>query len=190
MNSAESQLAVEQACWHLVADEYSLPAGHHSLASIKKFAHQIFNLDSDTIIVGRDPSVCSVLLPGSRISRQHALLHVLKEGLMVRDLDSVNGTYVNGEKISEAVVGPGDVLSFDKITLKVLPPGQDPNELTKLYLKPANRPSQADHTGVAASPDKGRKNKVKLFSFFDGDLALVLTAAVCFLLGLSIAFIV
>jgi pSer/pThr/pTyr-binding forkhead associated (FHA) protein len=39
--------------------------------------------------------------------------------LLVRDLNSTNGTFINGEKISEAVLKPGQTLRFGQVELKI-----------------------------------------------------------------------
>jgi serine phosphatase RsbU (regulator of sigma subunit) len=59
--------------------------------------------------IGREPS-CDVLLADLTVSRRHA--RVVWEGadLVVEDLDSSGGTFVNGERVSRAVVRPGDVI--------------------------------------------------------------------------------
>jgi len=47
-----------------------------------------------------------VAQPG--ISRKHALVSATKKGYMVQDLDSQNGTYVNGTRITEQALADGD----------------------------------------------------------------------------------
>lgn len=63
-----------------------------------------------TIIIGRD-STCNVILNDNFVSRQHAQLIVLdNEQVIIKDLSSRNGTFVNGTRISESYLNPGDVL--------------------------------------------------------------------------------
>src|SRR5438132_8535871 len=56
-----------------------------------------------------EPSVsshhCEVLLRGSDV--------------VVRDLNSTNGTYINGEKVSESVIKPGQVLRLGQIEMRL-----------------------------------------------------------------------
>ncbi len=54
------------------------------------------------VIIGRAPD-CDVCLPHPSISRYHALLERRPEGLRLRDLNSVNGTFVSGQRITEPV---------------------------------------------------------------------------------------
>lgn len=57
---------------------------------------QLFPLDRERSILGRHPD-CDIVLDAGAVSRQHAqILHVGNE-FFVEDLDSRNGTFVNGE---------------------------------------------------------------------------------------------
>jgi transcriptional regulator with AAA-type ATPase domain len=60
-------------------------------------------------VVGRDPS-CDTVLEGSEVSRRHAELRVDGPLLVVRDLQSSNGVFVNGVRTTDAPLGPGDVV--------------------------------------------------------------------------------
>ena len=62
----------------------------------------------------------SVLEPG--LSRKHCELVVEGDKLMIRDLGSVNGTWVNGDKIEEVELKDGDRLQFDKVKFIVSSP--------------------------------------------------------------------
>lgn len=63
-----------------------------------------------TISIGRDAKN-QIVLNDSFVSRHHAQLVVLDDGrIMLKDLGSANGSFVNGKKVSEAVLNPGDVV--------------------------------------------------------------------------------
>lgn len=70
--------------------------------------------------IGRssDSQVC---IDDESISRAHCQLFLgSDESLQVRDLNSLNGTYVNGEKIKKVhSLYPGDVIQVGSITLRV-----------------------------------------------------------------------
>ena len=59
--------------------------------------------------VGRDPR-CEVVIPDPTVSRQHARLAVDGEELVVEDLGSSGGTYVNGVRVSRAELRRGDLV--------------------------------------------------------------------------------
>ena len=55
------------------------------------------------------------------VSRVHCRLTVLADGsLEVRDLDSTNGTFVNGRRIDTACLAPGDRLGVGRMELVAL----------------------------------------------------------------------
>jgi hypothetical protein len=75
-------------------------------------------LASGQITLGRSSS-CQLVFDDDTVSRRHAAL-VLKHGAWhVVDLGSSNGTYVNGRRVIEAEVRPGDELTLGgaKLTL-------------------------------------------------------------------------
>ena len=74
---------------------------------------KIFELANESTLLGRGKD-CDIVIPGNHLSRSHAL--ILKQGdhLVLKDLDSSNGSYVNEIRISgEQIVRPGDRLRFD-----------------------------------------------------------------------------
>lgn len=72
----------------------------------------------DTIKIGRDPSN-HIVIEGNHISRRHADFFLEESQLMVRDLNSSNGTFVNGEQITERAIFLGDEVSFDSVKFMV-----------------------------------------------------------------------
>jgi predicted component of type VI protein secretion system len=63
---------------------------------------------------------CTIRIPSSEISRRHCRLRVENDLVTVEDLESINGTFVNGRRIREAeLVRPGDRLSLGPVTFVV-----------------------------------------------------------------------
>jgi pSer/pThr/pTyr-binding forkhead associated (FHA) protein len=58
-------------------------------------------------VIGRSRS-CNLRLPSADASRRHAEILAGRDGYVVRDLRSTNGTFVNGERIQERTLRPGD----------------------------------------------------------------------------------
>ena len=63
--------------------------------------------------IGRG-SECDLVLDEPEMSRQHACIESTGSGIYLRDLGSVNGTYVNGIAVRDAVLKPGDQIAFDQ----------------------------------------------------------------------------
>ena len=60
-----------------------------------------------------------LILRDRTVSRRHAAIFRTERGWKIRDLDSANGTYVNGRKTSESAIKPGDIVIVGKATLLV-----------------------------------------------------------------------
>jgi predicted component of type VI protein secretion system len=54
------------------------------------------------------------------VSRQHCELYEADGQLMVRDLGSLNGTFVNNQKVSEAPLPPGELLTIGTVTFRAV----------------------------------------------------------------------
>lgn len=65
----------------------------------------------DNTSIGRSPSN-DVVLKAPKVSRQHAAINRYNEQHILIDLKSSNGVYVNGAKVDEAVLNPGDEVSI------------------------------------------------------------------------------
>jgi hypothetical protein len=56
---------------------------------------------------GRDRE-CEIILSGALVSRQHAVICVEGPQVILTDIGSTNGCYVNGERVETALLSPGD----------------------------------------------------------------------------------
>ena len=79
-----------------------------------------FLLDSDTTTAGRHPS-SDIFLDDVTVSRRHAEFVRTADGFNVRDVGSLNGTYVNRERIDEAALAGGDEVQVGKYRLVFYP---------------------------------------------------------------------
>ena len=102
------------------ADVTGLPAGRSAPAAIEVlWMKQNFPLTDGEHIAGRDAE-CSLIIEGSTVSRQHARITVADEAAMIEDLESTNGTYVNGTRITAPTrLAHGDELSLGSEILEV-----------------------------------------------------------------------
>src|SRR6266446_9217223 len=53
------------------------------------------------------------------VSSHHCEIVLRGAEVMVRDLNSTNGTFINGEKVAESVIKPGQVLRVGQIEIKL-----------------------------------------------------------------------
>lgn len=88
--------------------------------------------------VGRD-EILEIPLDDPTVSRRHARLRVSEGGVMVLDLRSSNGTFLNGQPIKRELATPGDRLRFAEVGFKldrVSPELGQPEQKKKKGLKP------------------------------------------------------
>ncbi len=69
-------------------------------------------------------------IPETSVSSHHAEILLRGNEVVVRDLNSTNGTYINGEKITEAVLKPGQILRLGTVEMR-LETGDSPPAMTK-----------------------------------------------------------
>jgi EAL domain-containing protein (putative c-di-GMP-specific phosphodiesterase class I) len=106
--SMTSTLQVNRTAWHLcgqLADDQPV---------------RRFRVDASRFIIGRKPEA-SLCIPSATVSREHAELTIVERGLLLRDLGSTNGSYVNGVRLTEpCTVGHGDLLQFGQVVFRVI----------------------------------------------------------------------
>lgn len=81
--------------------------------------HEV-ELPGHLCVVGRDPG-CDIVLNDAKCSRRHAVIEETPEGVTVRDSGSANGIYVNGKKVENSPLRPGDTLRMGAVKLRLLP---------------------------------------------------------------------
>jgi len=80
--------------------------------------------------VGRN-SDCDICIPIDEISRNHAKLQTASDGVVVEDLASANGTFVNDQRVHAGTLRkPGDELRFDTVRFLLMAPAQDMQRAT------------------------------------------------------------
>ena len=75
-----------------------------------------------SMTIGRQ-SDCGIPIQAEEISRHHARLQVTTEGVMVEDLGSANGTWINDKRVHTGMLMPGDELRLDTVRFLLLAPG-------------------------------------------------------------------
>jgi DNA-binding winged helix-turn-helix (wHTH) protein len=102
------------------AEVINLPAAGSPLASIEVlWMKQSVPLTDGEHIAGRDAE-CSLAIDGTTVSRRHARITVAHGAATIEDLDSTNGTYVNGARITAPVrLVPGDEFALGTEVLRI-----------------------------------------------------------------------
>src|SRR5689334_7064282 len=100
---------------------------------------QVYPLDQFPFTLGRDPAN-QLAVDGAGVSRRHAQLSLAGDALVLEDLGSSNGTYVNGVRLT----APRHLQANDQITL-----GQNVEFVVE---GPPARPAATVFEGQAAAP--------------------------------------
>ena len=59
-----------------------------------------FKMQKEVVTIGRNPSICDLILDETGIGRMHAEIHHNQGQYYIKDNQSLNGTYVNGKRIT------------------------------------------------------------------------------------------
>lgn len=107
-----------------------------------------------------------LVIDDPRVSRNHAQLRAIKGRFVLFDLNSTGGTFVNGQRTSQTVLYPGDVISLAGVALifgQDNPPTRpDLSQTSPLNLEPGmnERPTAVlDQNTVDLKSDKTKKSK-------------------------------
>lgn len=91
----------------------------------KGFVGTSFELKGDKVTVGRlEDNTFQIAEPS--VSSHHCEVFLRGDEVVVKDLNSTNGTYINGQQIKEAVLKPGQVMRLGSVEMQLedgtLPP--------------------------------------------------------------------
>jgi hypothetical protein len=112
---------------------------------------QTFMLDQDLISLGRDPG-SDIVISDPQISRKHARIRRQAGLLVIEDVGSTNGTFVNGVRLIDPhTLVNGDVINLgDAVTLTYH--GQDIAVTERTAEQPAVSPAPPSHAPPPPSP--------------------------------------
>ena len=77
-----------------------------------------FQLTDTRVTIGRQAD-CSIILEDPSVSRYHCELYLQPDSLSLRDLGSKNGTAVNGSRVDQTQLSPGDLVSVGVFSLRL-----------------------------------------------------------------------
>ncbi|MEN4011148.1 MAG: FHA domain-containing protein [Chloroflexota bacterium] len=100
----------------ILPGEKDLPDASTSRAYLIVNGNQFFSLDQPVINLGRR-SDNHLIIEDLRVSRTHAQIRRFKNQTILFDLNSTGGTFVNGTRITQMTLLPGDVISLAGFTL-------------------------------------------------------------------------
>lgn len=86
-------------------------------------AGQLFSLNQGRNLVGRS-SNCHIKLMAQGVSKEHCEIHLNKDRILIVDLNSSNGTYVNGTRIQRSEIRYGEKFAVHNIYLDIIPAAQ------------------------------------------------------------------
>jgi hypothetical protein len=80
---------------------------------------QNIHLDRPMLIVGRTPQQADICIPSTLISRQHARLIITSEAVVIEDLKSTNGCFVNDRRVQKKMIREGDILTLADVKYRL-----------------------------------------------------------------------
>lgn len=138
-----------------------------------------YAIQSEAQTIGRSPG-CHIRVGDPTVSREHAVVW-LKEGVpYIRDLESINGTRVNDNRIRTSVLMPGDLIQVGQIALRVEsaagpdPVPQSPNRVAsipQIALVKASASAAGQYTPTNLEEAKLREDLAAMYSL-GGTLSL------------------
>ncbi|HEX9683710.1 MAG TPA: FHA domain-containing protein [Acidimicrobiales bacterium] len=79
-----------------------------------------YALDTNPTRIGRHPD-SDIFLDDITVSRHHAEVHETESGWVVRDTDSLNGTYLNRTRVEDGPLANGDEIQIGRFKLTFFP---------------------------------------------------------------------
>ncbi|HEY1490251.1 MAG TPA: FHA domain-containing protein, partial [Verrucomicrobiae bacterium] len=111
------------------------------------FNGRTHELNVDKTTIGRVEDNTFQIADGS-VSSHHCEIILRGSDVVIHDLNSTNGSFINGEKISESVLKPGQTLKLGQIELQLVPEGAP---------IPASKPAPAPAAPAAAPASQKHK---------------------------------
>ena len=118
------------------------------------FTGRTHDLNVDKTTIGRVEDNTFQIADAS-VSSHHCEIILRGSDVVIHDLNSTNGSFINGEKISESVLKPGQTLKLGQIELQLVPDGAP---------MPAAKPAPAPASAAPAKPAPTSQPKQKMDS--------------------------
>ena len=123
-------------------------------------------LNGTSYVVGRNPD-CDLVIKEGYPSRQHARIVVNGEQVIVEDLGSTNGTFVNKRQIDNPVqIKPGDVIKFDSAAFHLVVPESGSSTLVMRNLGSTSQMPAASSIVIDGGEDDNLGNETAFHQAF------------------------
>jgi len=111
-----------------------------------------FSLEKERLLIGRKPEN-DIQVDNMAVSGQHAAIITILNDSFLEDLDSTNGTFVNGKLVKKHALKHGDVITIGKHELKYVNDDAttDDQDFEKTMII---RPGMASHAAAAAKAEE------------------------------------
>ena len=149
------------------------------------FTGRTYELKVDKTTIGRvDENAFPI--PEPSVSSHHCEILLRGNEVVVRDLDSTNGTFINGDKITESKIKPGQILRLGNVELRLetgAPAGPAKKHLDQTLVIPQgvklgdSDTSTRPVSDTSASAFKKKSNKTNKIFFWLVGVALLAIAA-------------
>jgi transcriptional regulator with GAF, ATPase, and Fis domain len=91
-----------------------------TLTRLDRVMSHAVEVRGEALIVGRDPQ-CGLAVENAKVSGIHAELTATPRGVLIRDLESKNGTFVDGMRVVEAYLARPGKISFGDVVFQFTP---------------------------------------------------------------------
>ena len=110
-----------------------------------------YNMNKERYTIGRLPDN-DIRIDNAAVSGQHSLIINILNDSFLEDLNSTNGTYVNGKLIKKHALQHGDVITVGHHQLRFVEDDEQQDEFEKtMVIQPSARPVEKLRTAVADS---------------------------------------
>ena len=106
-----------------------------------------FSIARDMTVIGRRED-CDLRIPLGEVSRKHCRLVRDGDTLQLEDLGSSNGTFLNGQRVQEAMLSPGDSIQVGPVVFVLQIDGVPADD----ELSPVTRPPPSPAAAGSAIP--------------------------------------
>lgn len=121
---SRSELLAGVAEINPVVEDQVLPRSGRLVVRLNENKVQEFSLQQSHVLIGRG-KLCDVRIPSPSVSRHHALVISTPDGPMLIDLESTNGTIVDGHQVKEYLLQSNGVITLGDCKVDFI---ADPNQ--------------------------------------------------------------